>query len=94
MAVVDGYAEAHARLDYFVTEACRWESVPRPKISTMADDIEQTEIGRFQLTRSGRLVHLDVAIDGRRHRDILIRWADHDAWDWGEKRRQKRKSDK
>lgn len=77
-------AEAHARLDYFVTEACRWESLPRPKTSQLADDVEQTEAGRFQLTRRGRLVFLDVAIDGRRHHDILTRWADRDAWDWGE----------
>ena len=76
--------EARARLDYFLTEACRWESLPRPKISPMADDIEQTEVGRFQLTRRGRLVHLDISIDGRRHRDILTRWANRDAWDWGE----------
>lgn len=77
-------AEARARLDYFLTEACRWESLPRPKISPMADDVEQTEAGRFQLTRHGRLVFLDVAIDGRRHPEILTRWANRDAWDWGE----------
>lgn len=76
--------EARLRLDYFLTEACRWESIPRPKISPMADDIDQTEAGRFQLTRRGRLVHLDLAIDGRRHTDILTRWTDRDAWDWGE----------
>jgi Uma2 family endonuclease len=76
--------EASARLDYFLTEACDWESLPRPKISSMGEDVEQTEVGRFQLTRRGRLVHLDIAVDGRRHRDILTRWANHDAWDWGE----------
>jgi len=77
-------AEAIARLDHFVTEACRWESLPRPRISQMADDVQQTEAGRFQLTRRGRLVSLDVAIDGRRHQEILRRFADRDAWDWGE----------
>ncbi len=77
--------EARARLDDFMTEACRWESLPRAKASQLADDIEATEIGRFHLTRRGRLVLLDVAIDGRRHRDILTRWADHDCWDWGER---------
>ena len=76
--------EARARLDHFITEACRWESLSRPKISQLAEDIEQTEIGRFQLTRRGQIVLLDVAIDGRRHRDILTRWADSDCWDWGE----------
>lgn len=38
-------AEARARLDYFMTEACRWESLPGAKISQLADDIEATEIG-------------------------------------------------
>lgn len=79
-------AEARTRLDYFVTEACRWESSPLPKISPMADDVELTEVGRFQLTRRGRLVFLDVAIDGRRHRELLTRWSNHDAWDWGDDR--------
>jgi hypothetical protein len=50
----------------------------------MADDVEQTEAGRFQLTRRGRLVFLDVVIDGRRHAEILTRWCNRDAWDWGE----------
>lgn len=79
-------AEARARLDYFLTEACRWESLPRPRISPMADDVELTEVGRFQFTRRGRLVFLDVAIDGRRHRELLARWSNRDAWDWGDDR--------
>jgi hypothetical protein len=78
-------AEASSRLDYFVTEACRWESLPCPRISQMADDIEQTEAGRFQLTRRGRLVFLDVAIDGRRHQELLTRWSDREAWNWGKR---------
>jgi hypothetical protein len=77
-------AEATARLDHFLTEACRWEGLPRPKIAQPASDVQQTEVGRFQLTRRGRLVFLDVAVDGRRHREILTRWADRNAWDWGE----------
>ena len=77
-------AEAIARLDHFVTEASRWESMPRPKISQMADDVDQTEVGRFQLMRRGRLVHRALTIDGRRHQEILTRWADDEAWDWGE----------
>ena len=77
-------AEARARLDHFVTEACHWESLPRPRISQLSDEVDQTEAGRFQLTRSGRLVFLDVAIDGRRHHEILTRWTNRAAWDWGE----------
>ncbi len=76
-------AEASVRLGHFVTEACRWESLPPPKISKMAEDVELTEAGRFQLTRQGRLVFLDVAIDGRRHHELLNRWANRDSWDWG-----------
>ena len=72
------------RLDHFVTEACHRESLPRPRISQLADDVDQTEAGWFQLTRRGRLVFLDVAIDGRRHHEILTRWTNRAAWDWGE----------
>jgi hypothetical protein len=79
-------AEATARLAHFLTEACRWEALPRPKISQLAADVEQTEAGRFQLTRRGRLVFLDIAIDARAHREILTRWADRKAWDWGEEK--------
>jgi hypothetical protein len=75
--------EANARLDNFIAEACRWESAPRPKLSEMADEVVQTEVGKFQFTRRGRLIFLDVAIDGRRHREILTRWGNHDAWNWG-----------
>jgi hypothetical protein len=77
-------AEASARLDYFLTEASCWEALPRPKIAQLASAVQQTEAGRFQLTRRGRLVYLDVAVDGRRHQAILTRWADRKAWDWGE----------
>jgi Uma2 family endonuclease len=77
-------AEATARLDHFVTEACQWQALPRPALSPMADDVQQTEVGKFQFTRRGRLVFLDLAIEGGRHREILATWADRDAWDWGE----------
>lgn len=50
----------------------------------MESDVQQTEAGRFQLTRRGRLVFLDVAIDGREYRKILSTHADRDAWDWGD----------
>ena len=63
-----------------------WEALPRPKLSPLAEGIEQTEVGRFQFTRRGRLVFMDLAVDGRRHLELLTRWADHDAWDWGEQK--------
>jgi len=77
-------AEASARLDYFLAEACCWEALPPPKIAQLASDVQHTEVGRFQFTRRGRLVYLDVAVDGRRHKEILTRWADRNAWGWGE----------
>jgi hypothetical protein len=81
-------AEATARLEHFVTEACRWEALPKPSITRIADDTDQAELGRFQLTRRGRLVFLDVTIDGRRYKDLLRIWNQRDAWDWGEEKRQ------
>jgi hypothetical protein len=77
-------AEASARLDHFLTEACRWEECSRPRISELASDIQQTEAGRFCLTRRGRLVFLDVAVDGHQYQRILTTYADRTAWDWGE----------
>ena len=76
-------AEASARLDHFLTEACRWEALARPTLSSLAGDVQQTKVGKFQFTRCGRLVFLDVAIDGGQHREILTTWANRDAWDWG-----------
>jgi hypothetical protein len=77
-------AEARARLDHFVAEACRWEGMPKAKPGALGDDVERAEIGRFQFTRRGRLVWMDVAVDGRRYKDLLRTWCSRDAWDWGE----------
>jgi len=30
------------------------------------------------------LVYRDIAIDGRRQKEILATWAKSEAWDWGE----------
>jgi hypothetical protein len=76
--------EARARLDHFLTEACRWEAMSKPKIATVAPDIDQVEVGRFQLTRQGRLAFLDVAVDGRRYKELLKIWGKSEVWDWGE----------
>jgi hypothetical protein len=77
-------AEARFRFDHFLTEACRWEDLPRPEVSPMEADVEHAEAGRFQLTRRGRLVYLDIAIDGAKYRRLLATWANRDAWDWGD----------
>jgi Uma2 family endonuclease len=77
--------EARVRFAHFVQDACRWEQMPVPQPSVLADDVEQAEVGRFRLTRKGRPVHLDVAVDGRRYRRLMETWTRREAWDWGEK---------
>jgi hypothetical protein len=77
-------AEAGARFDHFLRECRRWEGVAPVPAATLDADVQQAEVGRFQLTRRGRHVHLDVKVDARRYRDLLGVWAQRDAWDWGE----------
>jgi hypothetical protein len=76
--------EARRRFEDFLEEACHWEQAARPKPSVLDTDVEQAEVGRFRLTRKGRIIHLDVAVDGRKFRQLLEVWADRKAWDWGE----------
>lgn len=76
--------EAKVRLDHFCAEASRWEGASPAKVGCMTEDIDQAELGRFLLTRHGRLVYLDIAIDGRLYNDLLRIWGQRDAWDWGE----------
>jgi hypothetical protein len=76
--------EARTRLDHFLAEAGRWEGMAKPKPAALGDDVERAEIGRFQFTRRGRLVWLDVAVDGRRYKELLRTWSRREAWDWGE----------
>lgn len=75
--------EARARLAHFAREAAHWEGLPigKPNLSAHAD---QAAFGRFQLTCCGRLVHCDLAVEGRQYLELLhLREAD-DVWDWGE----------
>jgi hypothetical protein len=76
--------EAEARFAYFLEEICRWEQASRPSPAMLEADVVQAEVGRFQLTRRGRHVHLDVAVDARKYREWLRVWARREAWDWGE----------
>lgn len=39
---------------------------------------------RFRLTRDGRRVQLDVAVDARKYRDLLEIWSGREGWDWGD----------
>lgn len=76
--------EAQARLQHFVREAANWEGVSNVNVSSLSRDADQAEVGRFQLTRQGRVVRLDVAVDGRRYQELLATWGKRKAWDWGE----------
>ena len=38
----------------------------------------------IKLTTLNQHPLLDLAIDGRRHHEILTRWTNRAAWDWGE----------
>jgi len=77
-------AEARLRFRHFLTEMCRWEQQALPGTWTQDADAEQVEVGRFRLTRRGRLVYLDVAVDARKYREMLEVWSRREAWDWGE----------
>ncbi len=76
--------EARARFGHFVEEASRWEAVAAPRPASLGPDDEQAEVGRFRLTRRGRRVSLDVAVDARKYRELLHVWTRNEAWDWGE----------
>ena len=75
--------EAELRFGHFLEDICRWEQVSSGRPSPIEPGLEIAEAGRFQLTRRGSLVRLDVAVDGRKYRELLHVWARHDAWDWG-----------
>jgi hypothetical protein len=76
--------EARLRFGHFLEEACRWEQASVPRPAAIEDDVEQAEVGRFRLTRRGRHVHLDVAVDARKYQELIDVWRRREAWDWGE----------
>jgi hypothetical protein len=67
----------------FFEDICRWEQVPLANPSPIEPDVELAEVGRFRLTRRGKHVRLDVAVDARKFRDLLRVWTRTEAWDWG-----------
>jgi hypothetical protein len=77
--------EAQVRFRHFLEDAARWEQAPAPTPSRPEPGMEQAEVGRFRLTRRGRHVHLEVAVDARKYRALLEVWTRREAWDWGEK---------
>jgi len=76
--------EAELRFGHFLEDICRWEQMPLLRARPIEPDVEVAEAGRFQLTRRGSQVRLDVAVDARRYRELLSIWANDEAWDWGE----------
>jgi hypothetical protein len=76
--------EAKLRFTHFLEDICRWERAPLPAAAPAPNDGETAEVGRFRLSRQRHRVHLDVAVDARKYRDMLEVWAKREAWDWGE----------
>jgi hypothetical protein len=76
--------EARTRFGHFLEDTCRWEQVPLAMPMALAPDTDVAEVGRFRLTRRGRIVHLDVAVDARKYRELLEVSARRESWDWGE----------
>jgi Uma2 family endonuclease len=75
--------EAELRFGHFLEDICRWEQRPAFRPSPIEPGVEMAEVGRFHLTRRGNLVRLDVALDGRKFRELLSVWTRDEAWDWG-----------
>jgi Uma2 family endonuclease len=75
--------EAELRFGHFLEDICRWEQSPFLRPSSIEPGIEIAEVGRFQLTRRGSHVRLDVAVDARKYRELLSLWSRTEAWDWG-----------
>jgi hypothetical protein len=76
--------EAHLRFEHFFEEICRWEQIPVTKPVALEPGRDVAEAGRFRLTRRGHIVHLDVAVDARKYRELLEVGARRESWDWGE----------
>jgi hypothetical protein len=75
--------EAELRFGRFLEEICRWEQASLPRPSPIEPGVVVAEAGRFRLTRRGRHVRLDVAVDARKYRELLRVWSQRAAWDWG-----------
>ncbi len=73
--------EARLRFKHFAEDICRWEQAPLPKSWA---DCEMVEAGRFRLMRRDRRIHLEIAVDGLKYRELLQWWTHKEAWDWGE----------
>lgn len=76
--------EARTRFGHFLEDICRWEQVPLARPAALDTGTDVGKVGRFRLTRRGRIVHLDVAVDARKYRQLLEVSARRESWDWGD----------
>jgi Uma2 family endonuclease len=76
--------EARLRLAQFLEDACHWEGLPVRTPEPRGADEEVGEAGKFSFTRRGRLIYLDVAVDARLFRELLVNYHRSELWDWGE----------
>jgi hypothetical protein len=79
--------EARFRFTHFLEDICRWERSCLPRATSMAPGVDVAEVGRFNLTRRGSHVWLDVAVDARKYRRMLEVSTRRDSWDWGDRDR-------
>jgi hypothetical protein len=66
--------EAAFRFGHFLEEICKWEQAPLATPRLIEPGIELAEVGRFHLTRRGRHIQLDVAVDALKYREFLRIW--------------------
>ncbi len=76
--------EARVRFGDFLEDIRRWEQSPPARPSALDASTEIAEVGRFRLTRRGRIFQLDVAVDARKYRELLEVSAHRESWDWGQ----------
>jgi hypothetical protein len=75
--------EAEQQFRHFLEDVCRWEETRLARPAPIEPGIEAAEAGWFRLTRRGRQVRLNVAVDARKYHEFLRVSARRGAWDWG-----------
>src|SRR5437588_8171054 len=73
--------EARTRFGHFLEDICRWEQVPLARPSALDSGTDVAEVGGFRLTRRCRIVHLDVAVDARKYRELPEVGARRESWE-------------
>jgi hypothetical protein len=75
-------AEAETHFRQWLETLRRWKQTEAPTPIRKSERTWQAKVGSIRMELFPRPI-FDVAIDGRRHREILTRWGNHDAWNWG-----------